>query len=263
MTDFELALQLDAKANALLERYRLGQIDGSGDVHFPAAFGALDREFGSRGELERREVIEMWLDGGLAKTLDHRYHLLVVYDGDTLAAVRDCHTTCADGIAVAYLAHALVLPPFRRRGLGGLLRSAPLALARNAAPDSEVLLAAEMEFANPADRDSLIRLVAYGRAGFRAIDPRALPYFQPAFRPTDPPLPLLAVVGTADGLGDTLDKRRAAAYVHHLYTVFGTHCHDLSPRQRTEAALAAWPGDTVPLLPLPQGPDDPALEALR
>ena len=122
--------------------YRVEAIASSRSADLDAAYGALAAEFGPRGELERREVIERWLDseGGEAGEagearpgLLRTYHLLVARDpGGALAGVRDCHVVLdpQEGIAIVYLAHALVLPAFRRRGLGALFRREPIAIAR-------------------------------------------------------------------------------------------------------------------------------------
>jgi len=44
---------------------------------------------------------------------------------------------------------------------------------------------AEMEPASRGDEASIVRLIAYGRDGFAAIAPAALPYWQPDFRDLD------------------------------------------------------------------------------
>lgn len=258
--------------------YRIESVESSRSEGFEAAYGALHAEFASRGEIERREVIARWLDqppasdGPYART----YRLLVAYDEHgALAGVRDCHVILdpRQAIAVVYLAHALVLPPFRRTGLGALLRSAPLALARRALADagmadrpSDVLLAAEMDPASLGDETSVIRLIAYGKEGFSVISPAALPYCQPDFRELRTagaarPIPLLAVVRRLGHETDaTLPVPLARAYVKHLYAVFGTHVradHLAALERRTLAVLDAFTrqGD-VPLLRLPTTLDD-------
>jgi GNAT superfamily N-acetyltransferase len=236
---------------------------------FDHAYGALAAEFGPRGELERREVLERWLDAGST------YHLLIARDAaGSLAGVRDCHVILDAGarVVIAYLAHALVLPPYRRSGLGGLLRAAPIALARKVlhqaglgAGDVDVVLAAEMEHPVAGDSASIVRLIAYGKEGFAAIDPAQLPYLQPDFRDlatlpagsSPAPLPLLAVVRWLGHEGEELlPTRLARAYVKHLYTVFGTHVArgHLTPLEaRMLDVLERSAGDRgVSLLPLPR-----------
>jgi GNAT superfamily N-acetyltransferase len=268
----------DAAGRAAAGRFALTAVSSAKDPAFGEAFDALHAEFGHRGELERREVIEAWLAesppperGGISRS----YHLVVARDErGSLAGVRDCHATFDQrgGVAVVYLAHTLVLPAFRRSGLAALLRSAARALGRahvatraREAQQVETLLAAEMEPADATASDTVVRLVAYGRAGFRAVAPEAIRYQQPDFRDlavvreTPAHLPLLAVVRWIGHEGETsMPVRLAEAFVRHLYAVFETHCRaaDLeAPRAASLASLAAA-GERVPLLPLPSSDDD-------
>jgi GNAT superfamily N-acetyltransferase len=263
--------------------WRLERIDGPG-ARFERAYGVLADEFAARGELERRAVIEGWLarDAGGAWTYDRdgraqRYWLIEALTASgELAAVRDCHVIvdAPSAIAVVYLAHVVVLPAHRRAGLASLLRELPITLARQALTElpvpapAEIVLAAEMERPRLDDRDSLVRLVAYGRAGFAVIDPAALPYAQPDFREpaviddAPRPVPLLAVVRRVGREGaPTLPRRLARAYQLHLDAVFATHCLEahLAPRrEQALSALAAHASEEVPLLALPAHLDDEA-----
>jgi GNAT superfamily N-acetyltransferase len=255
-------------------RYRLEEVTSSRGAMFDHAYGALAAEFGPRGELERREVIARWLDA------QSSYHLLIARDEKgEMAAVRDCHVLidAAAKIAVVYLAHVLVLPPYRRTGLGALLRGAPIALARKAlhragldAASVDILIAAEMEHPEPSDTASLVRLVVYGKEGFAAIDPAELPYFQPDFRDlralppgTRPsPVPLLAVVrwlGHEDAT--TIPARLGRAFVKQLYAVFGTHVpreHLAALEAETLGVLTRTRGESdLTLVPLPRVVGDP------
>ncbi len=217
-------------------RYRLEEVTSSRGATFDEAYGALATEFGPRGELERREVIARWLDA------QSTYHLLIARDEKgEMAAVRDCHVIldAATRVAVVYLAHVLVFPPYRRTGLGALLRGAPIALARKAlhragldAAAVDILIAAEMEHPDPSDAASLVRLVVYGKEGFAAIDPAELPYFQPDFRDLrnlppgvqPSPVPLLAIMrwlGHEDAVA--ISARLGRAFLKQLYAVFATH----------------------------------------
>jgi len=259
----------DDKGRAALSRYALERVTSVG-AEFEAAYGALETEFASRGELERREVIAGWPSPDEQRAVDgleHRYHLLAARSPDgELAGARDCHTVVdrSQAICVVYLAHVWVAPEHRRQGLASLLRAAPITLGKGTGA-AEVLLAAEMEPAVRDASDTLVRLVAYGRGGFRVVTPAALPYCQPDFR--DPaaidephPLPLLAVVRRLGKDEAFLPHRLASAYLRHLYAVFSTHCreeHLARPRAHALERLAAWQGD-VPLLPLPASIDDEA-----
>lgn len=256
----------DEKGRAALARYTLDEVDLSDAPLFEAAYGALDAEFGVRGELERREVVEAWLRAPAPRT----YHILAARDDDgRLAAVRDCHVSVAprSNAIVVYLAHVLVLPEHRRSGLASLMRAAPLALARRAAATAsalhspDLLLAAEMEPAVIDEEPTLVRLVAYGKAGFAAIDPSRLPYCQPDFRDLARlgdrarPLPLVPIVRWIGHDGArSLPRRLARAYVDALYGVFATHCRamDLEPIQRHALdVLDRGAPDDVALLGLP------------
>jgi 4-aminobutyrate aminotransferase/(S)-3-amino-2-methylpropionate transaminase len=265
--------------------YRLEELASSSSPGFDDAYRALEAEFAPRGELERREVVTRWLDqassapaAGPREALARTYHFIVARDEQgALAGVRDCHVVIDrhESVAVVYLAHVLVLPPYRRTGLGALLRDAPLAIARRVlesagldARDVALLVAAEMEPAARGDNASLVRLVAYGKAGFSAISPAALAYCQPDFRAVEAigaaprPIPLLAVVRLVGHEGArSISARLARAFVTHLYAVFATHAradHVDALRARSLAALDATGAADVPLLPLPRAIDDDA-----
>jgi hypothetical protein len=267
--------------------HRIEAVTSSRSAEFDAAYGALAAEFGPRGELERREVVARWLDSAAsaagpppaattAGRFQRTYHLLVARDeAGALAGIRDCHVVLdlPNRVAVVYLAHAFVSPPFRRSGLGALFRAEPIAIAQRALAAAgievaDVVLAAEMEPAALDDPPSLVRLVAYGKDGFAAISPAALPYFQPDFRDLDAvagaprPIPLLAVVRFIGHEGaSTLPKRLARAFVEHLYEVFATHVrreHLAVLSKWTLAALDASAGDDIALLALPRTTADHA-----
>jgi GNAT superfamily N-acetyltransferase len=268
--------------------YRIEAVESSKSPDFDEAYGALAAEFAPRGELERREVVARWLDEPRSgqELLQRTYHLLVARDEHgALAGVRDFHVVWdpREGVAIVYLAHVLVLPAYRRSGLGARFRSAPVAIARRVLGDAgldaskvDILLAAEMEPASRADEASIVRLIAYGKDGFAAIAPAVLPYRQPDFRDLDGvlasggeprPIPLLAVVRFLGHEGEpTLPSRLARAFVTHLYAVFATHVrpdHLAALETRTLGVLDAGGTPEVPLLPLPRTIDDEAIERLR
>lgn len=256
--------------------YRIDEVGSARSPDFDDAYAALTAEFEPRGELERRDVVEHWLDDPgprEGEPLQRTYHLLVARDErGALAGVRDCHVVWGDGVAIVYLAHVLVLPPYRRTGLGALLRAMPLALAERVlgasgmdARKMDLLLAAEMEPASLGDAASVVRLAAYGKDRFAAIAPAALPYCQPDFRVLDGassprPIPLLAVVRYIGHEGQpTLPARLARAFVKHLYGVFATHVradHLAATETRTLGVLDAFAPREVPLLSLPRSIDD-------
>jgi 4-aminobutyrate aminotransferase/(S)-3-amino-2-methylpropionate transaminase len=250
-----------------------------GEREFAEGFGLLHAEFGSIGEIEREETLRAWFGAGSLSPADApisaNYHMILARDGDgRMAGVRDCFVTVdrAGRRVVVLLSHILVIPRARRTGLAALLRTAPAILARQTlhdacgGDDGELMLAAEMEFPEGADRASVVRILAYGQAGFRAVPPAALPYAQPDFRDLDAlsaepvPLPFLAVVRPiGEETRPSLPRARVAAIIEHLQAVHRCHCRpeELVPiRKNALDALAAWPGDDVPLLPLPTRPGE-------
>jgi GNAT superfamily N-acetyltransferase len=222
-------------ANAPLP-YVIRPITGGPEVD--EAYAVLDAWFGVRAELERREVIDRWLahpDGLTVDGIRMRYHLLVARTpAGELAGVRDCYVTVdpARRQCVVYLAHAFVTQPHRRSGLAQRLREVPIELARADLAewdlaDCALILGVEQEFADPAAEDTLIRLVAYGRAGFKAIAP-AIPALRPGglqrcrgFRARGPP-------AAPDGRGETHRPRGR----RHAAPHFPTRTHDRRPLPR-------------------------------
>lgn len=263
------------KVAAALSRFELVSVRTPDE--FSAGFALLDAQFGPTGEIERRETLEKWLAAGSLSRPDAaihaRYHMLLAYDGERLAGVRDCFVTVDPraGRVVVLLSHSLVLPEWRRTGLAALLRAAPAVLARHdAATDGianpEIILAAEMEMVEPHDRASVIRYIAYGRAGFRAISPTLLPYAQPDFRDlealgiTEPrPLPFVAMVRPL-GVEDRAEiaREHVAAVVHHFQAVHASHCKPEHLAVIRDHALRALAADPRPVLPLITPPRDTA-----
>jgi GNAT superfamily N-acetyltransferase len=261
------------KVDRALADFSLEEVGDS--AAFDEAYRALEAVFGPRGELERREVLSAWLEGRFSRpdgSMVIRYHLLVARDRDgRLAGVRDTLMTLDREArrCVALLSHALVLPAFRRTGLAALLRAAPVALARRALAEAgllgegaEILAAAEMEAVDPDDRDSVVRLFAYARAGFWAIPPAVLPYAQPDFRdvaalgvePVPVPLvPVLRQVG--EEARPDAPRARVEAFLRHFQSVHALECHpgDVAAiREHARAGLSACPDDPVPLVRLPR-----------
>lgn len=255
------------------------------------AYRILDGWFGVRGELERRAVFEdwastpdgRWVDGPGASRRRVRHHVTLARAADgSVAGVRDTHVIFdpAGNTCVVYLSHAFVEPAHRRTGLAGRLRTHPLDLARAdlaawGAGDADVILAVEQEPVATGVDDTLIRLVAYGRSGFRAVPASVFPYCQPDFGDVAAtgaparPLPLLAVIRHVGHEAETeLPMRLAEAYLHGIYAVGATHCRpaDLAaPREhalaglrahRAAVGLHALGAGTVPLLPLPRDVHD-------
>ncbi len=255
-----------AKAAQAARRFTLEPVTERGQ--FEEGFALLDLQFGALGEMEREPVLTEWFDRGSLSPPDAaihaQYHMLLARDEHgTIAAVRDLWVTTdrAANRVLVVLSHSLVLPPYRRSGLASLLRAVPVALARRALPDAAVMVCAEMDMVRPDDRDSVVRLMAYGRAGFQAIPPDVIGYAQPPFGEwTDDarPIPMLAIVrpiGSENAA--TLPLESARAFVAHYHAVQDCHC---DPRQMAavraniERAFAAHPDDPITLAPLPRHP---------
>lgn len=275
------------KVASAAARFTLEEAEGPADPTFERAFSALDAYFGPLGEIERRAVHERLAAAPRHERPPFRmhYHLVLARDErGEVAGARDCTAAlCVETrTCVVYLAHALVLPPYRRSGLAALLRLIPAQLGRELIREAgldpaevDLVLALEQEPVDPASLDSVVRLCAYGRAGYSVIDPAALPYCQPDFRDLEAlgvpasPIPLMAVVRRVGREREAgLPARLAAAFVTHLYDgIHGSHCRaeDLAPARRFALeALAASGLAEVPLLPLPASPDDaPALARLH
>ncbi len=267
------------KFELALGRFRVEEASTRAD--FEEGFATLFAAFGPTGEIERKSTLEAWFEKGSLSApgapIRATYHMVLARDADgTLAGVRDCFVTVSPQSrrSIVLLSHTLVLPPFRRSGLAALMRTAPVGLAkrelqRAGVVGGEVLLAAEMEMVTPRDRASVVRFLAYGKAGFRVIPPQILPYAQPDFRDLDAlgveavPLPFLALVRQV-GKEHKADiaPDQVAAVVHHLQAIHTCHCRpaDLVPiREHALAALArhveAHPGQPIRLLSPPPGPE--------
>lgn len=264
-------------------KFRIHPVTSSESPEFARATRALATEFAPRGELEPRSVLSRWVDEAKPMRSGRWERSYVLLHAETergeLAGVRDCHILLdtQSRLAVAYLAHVLVLPPFRRTGLGARLREEPIALARAALAGAgidplaaDLLLAAEMEPIEPNDPATQVRLVAYGKHGFRVISPEFLAYFQPDFRELRSeqellgarPLPLLAVVRWVGRESSTvLPTPLVRAFLEALYAVFATHVHPTLLRaleRRTLEPLERSGCAEVPLLQLPRSTNDSA-----
>ena len=266
-----------AKVSDALARFRFEEARDL--AAFDEGFRFLDALFGPLNEMERREVLERWfVQGSLSPPTDPiraRYHMLLVRDDQgTLVAVRDCF--CAiDPLApriVVLLSHSLVLPPWRRTGIAGLLRAAPAVFARNDADEAglhgtEILLVTEMEPVDLTAPETVVRLVAYSRAAFRVIPPQLAPYAQPDFRDVEAlgvpaaPIPFVLLVRQVEQEDRaTLTWERFTAILDGLGAI---HRPSVYPPQVAEIRQYALqhadptPGAVIPLLPAPIDPANP------
>jgi len=165
-------------------QFTWNRIRSEGDPFFETAYAALWAEFGSTHEMETREVVAARFHSDPAML----YEMMLVRAGAAIAAVRDQTVIWLDGEIIVHLSHLLVVSAWRRSGLAGWMRAAAILSACAAAsahgkPNTSITLVGEMEYDDGSDPRRTVRLTAYERAGFLKIDPRAVRYFQPDFRP--------------------------------------------------------------------------------
>ncbi|MFN7143212.1 MAG: hypothetical protein ACK4YP_05505 [Myxococcota bacterium] len=254
------------KAAGALRRVRLELVADPDGAAFDRAYTLLDGFFGPRGEMEARAALARFVRERVipfGPGLEGVYHLVAAWDGDALVGVRDCYVDIDHprGVCVVALSHSLVVPEWRRSGLAAVLRALPVTLARRVVAERAgralpTLVAAEMEPVDPGNRDTVVRLVAYGRSGFSVLDPTRFRYSQPEFRAdagAHTGIPLLGVVRPVGIAGDTLPVEVVAAFPRLFH---GCHRQFL-PAARvdpSEAHVSAHLGSApVPLLPLPTG----------
>jgi GNAT superfamily N-acetyltransferase len=194
-----------AVLDASWDGFTLEAVRSASDPLFDLAWQRLWREFGDRGEMERREVIAGRLAWDPRRPVHGHallYEMLVVRRNGEMVAVRD-HTAIVTPAALAFvpgegpvvhLSHVLVEPSLRGHGLASWLRALPVATARRclaaargdgpgaARDEPAVTLVAEMEHDDGVTPAVIARLRSYARAGFRVVDPARFHYVQPDFR---------------------------------------------------------------------------------
>ena len=262
------------KVRGAMPRYRLEVVRDPQSGAFLAAWDALDTFFGPRGELEDRDALEGFVRDGLLAYDDSmygHYRLLVAWDGNQFAGVRDCYVDF-DPVAklcVVALSHSWVAPEHRRSGLAAIFRAVPVTLARKIIADEPtvrdypVLVIAEMEPVTADDPNSVVRLVAYGRSGFAVMDPQRMPYSQPDFRQTrDSPFNSIPLLGVVRWVGHEGATGLPAYMAAGLPRLFHQAHRKYLPRDRVDPlevhamrTLSRQAGD-VPLLPLPGSTGD-------
>ncbi len=283
MLDLRDVAELDRpKAAEAFERYRLQILDDPSDPAFDLAYEMLDAFFGPRGELEERETLARFARERIihyGPGMEGHYRIIAAWERDTLVGVRDCYVDLdVHGRAcIVALSHAYIAPDHRRSGLGAVFRAVPVTLARQTVaerfvnPSSvPIIIAAEMEPADPENPDTIIRLMAYGRSGFKVLDPRRLPYSQPEFRDEavqrcgHTAIALMAVVRWVDRPEASAMPPRLAAAFPRLFHV----CHRMylpawrvDPSEAHALGALASAAEDVPMLPLPTCPDELALVA--
>ena len=173
-------------------------VHGPRDPGFEIAYRHLYEEFGAQHEIETRDILVrrlLW-DPALAPDgYAMLYEMVLVRQEEQFVAVRD-HSAIVPlsgpPRAVVHLSHVLVAPRWRGSGLAGWMRAWPIQTARRclreagrAAADASITLVAEMEPLTAEHPERIGRLKSYEKAGFLKIDPRAVDYLQPDFRPPD------------------------------------------------------------------------------
>lgn len=238
---------------------------------FDRVYERLWAEFGHKGEMEKRAVIAQRLTWDPRQPINHHallYEMLAVLRGDEIVGLRD-HTAIVPcppqrhaqpGQVIVHLSHIVVEAPLRGGGLSAWLRAFPLQAGRECAaaagePERDRLtLVAEMEHSDGLTRDVMARLRSYDRAGFRKLDPDAVRYVQPDFRPpaqidasSVQPVPLALVVRRVGREDEAvLPGAEVRELVAALYTMFGIH-------MRADHMAPLWalldhfpaPGETV------------------
>ncbi|MSQ02902.1 MAG: hypothetical protein EXR71_13580 [Myxococcales bacterium] len=265
------------KARASLSGLRIEEVRDPGGADFAACYSMLDGFFGPRGEMEDRSALERFVAERLivyGEALEGTYHLVGIWKNDELVAVRDCYVDLdrRQGFSIVALSHAYIAPAWRRSGIGAILRAIPVTLARSVQTERlggvvPTLVSAEMEPVDPANPDTIVRLIAYGRSGFSVLDPRRFRYSQPDFRclpeARHTGIALLGVVRPMGIPGRALPVALCAAFptlFHACHRMYLPATQVDPSSQHAFATLGASP-DPVALLPLPTSRAD--LSSLR
>lgn len=219
------------------------RVAGADDPLFERAYQFLSDEFAPRHEVEHKDVLIARFNRNPTSAIDGRsflYEMILVLRGDELAAVRD-HTAIVPHDRrtrqiVVHLSHLLVAKPWRGTGLAGWMRALPIQTARRAARLAgfkrrkfDVVLLAEMESPDSSRIDTLIRLKSYQRAGFLKVDPYAIAYRQPDFRPLTEidatgvrPLPMALILRRLGRETETsISGNELKHLVRSLYAMYG------------------------------------------
>jgi hypothetical protein len=221
--------------------FEIRAVANANDRAFGDAYRFLWEEFGAKNEIEPKDILARRLardPAAVIRGYSFFYQMLVVRKGGQIAAVRD-HTAivrrdappaATDDPVVVHLSHLLIARPFRATGLTAWMRALPIQAARQFGPSRPITLLAEMEHPDPKQPETLARLKSYQKAGFLKVDPSAVDYHQPDFRPfaeidaAGGPRPLafaliLRRVGREDERLISADELRAT--VGALYTMYG------------------------------------------
>jgi hypothetical protein len=243
---------------------------------FEEVFGMLHREFGEAREMETREVIasRMSWQGRLRPDGSHLLYVMQALTVNGICVgVRD-HTAIFQpdaGTVVIHLSHVLVADAWRRKGIVSVLRTLPVATAREllrlagGAPETPIVLFCEMEPLNLDEPANRIRRQSYERAGFCSIG-RHIGYLQPDFRPeveieADPmgtrPVELeLLFRFVGNHAREPLHRDRVLSYIEAVYLMYAASfsTREMQPchawlrhfRQTAPAVFPLYPPTQVP-----------------
>jgi len=251
----------DQKSAALHPaQFSWARVRDRADPLFQLAYLALWREFGAAHEMESADVLE----GRFAFGRDMRYEMVVAGSDGEIAAVRDHTAIWMDGEVVVHLSHVLVIEQWRRSGLAGWMRAAPVLLARDLAeehgdPRAGITLVGEMEYDDGSDPKRSVRLLAYERAGYLKVDPSRVKYYQPDFRSPEEidasggarPLPFQLIVRQVGRESErTITGARVRRIVRALYAMYGGQFR-APDMAHPNLQLGGYPDDgaEIPLIP--------------
>jgi len=259
-------------ATVNLAGIRFTRVRSADSPFFSPAYDFLWKEFGKQDEIEQRDVLARrfaWKPEKPHQDYAMLYEMIVVHADHHLIAVRDHSAIVPLGNpsagAIVHLSHALIALPWRRTGVGGWLRALPVSAGREClaragiASKSPITLVAEMEPMDTQNPDRAFRMASYEKAGFLKVDPAALGYLQPDFRPSPTidatggprPLEMNLMLRRADvDLGPSLPGAEIRGIVDAIYAMYEREFRALDVASaRSRIQPLPEPDQEVQLLP--------------
>jgi GNAT superfamily N-acetyltransferase len=229
-------------------QFAWNRIRSAADPLFETAYAALWAEFGAMHEMETPDVLARRFEQDAAM----RYEMVLARKDGAIAAVRDQTAVWCEDEVIVHLSHLLVTPEWRRSGIAGWMRTVSILTAREVAnrhgrPNAAITLVGEMEYDDGSDPRRTVRLTAYERAGFLKVDPSAVRYFQPDFRPPTEidasggarPLPFQLIIRQVGRESErTITGARVRRLVRALYAMYGAQ---FRPQDMGHPALSLAP----------------------
>lgn len=247
-------------------------ITSSDDLLFDRAYAVLNDYFGSRNEMETRDVIISrfsWRADEVINDFSMLYQLAYITDEhDTLAAVGDYsvivnHSACHKGQAVVvHLSHIWVNPKKPGRGIvkhlmHSLTTDAAKLAIKTAKLTSEqpITLVGEVEPYEAGNEERIRRIKVFLYNGLRLVDPANIQYFQPDFRPAadiaveqkSMPVQLSLMIRRVDR--ESADTTDALEIKHIVNCLYHMYAQGLSAKAIEDAylTLKAYPLDATPV----------------